>query len=180
MEGGEQSGSRMDFGSLVLRKPTPSRPQPGSSSSDSLTLWTGYGGRETTAGSGGGHESDRSYSHMLAGSMSSAVQGEDGREDGMGLGSRSLRSGGGSFAERLAARGNLNYKDMESGGIAGSGPPTSHQPKSVPPSQISMPQASYQLTIPPGLSPTQLLGSPVFLTTSQVGMGGDLIVPVKL
>jgi hypothetical protein len=162
MEGGDQSGFRMDSGSLVLRKPTPSRPQPGSSSSDSLTLMTGYGGRETSVGSGG-HDSDRPYSHM-----SSAVQGEDRREHGMGLGSRSLRSGGGSFAERLAARSISNYNESESGGMAGSGPSTNHQTKSVPPSQISMPQASYQLTIPPGLSPTQLLSSPVFLTTSQV------------
>ncbi|CAM6086107.1 unnamed protein product [Calypogeia fissa] len=145
MEGGEQSGQGMDYGSVVLRKPTPSRPLPaslpGRSSSDSLTLMTGYGG------AGGGHDSDRSFTHMLAGAMSSLPSSEDGREDGSSLAARSLGSGGGgSFAERMAAR--------ESSGM--------------PPSRISMPQtSSYQLTIPPGLSPTQLLDSPVFVVNNQ-------------
>lgn len=160
MEGEEQSGPGMDFGSAVLRKPTPSRPQPasvpGRSAVDSLTLMTGYGG-----GGGGGHDSERSFTHMLAGAMSSPTS-EDGREEGMSLGPRTLGSGGGSFAERLAARSSAN-KESELGGGMGSGGPTSNQSKVMPPSLLAMPPTSYQLTIPPGLSPTQLLDSPVFL-----------------
>lgn len=69
-------------------------------------------------------------------------------------------SGSGSFAERLAARG-LGQKDPP-GALRSS----TARFKSMTPSRLPIPRSPY-LTIPPGLSPTTLLDSPVLLSTGQ-------------
>lgn len=66
------------------------------------------------------------------------------------------RTGGGSFAERLAARGGFNAPRLNTARF-----------KCLP--SVSSPSGvrSPYLTIPPGLSPTTLLDSPVLLSNSQ-------------
>ncbi|KAL2609194.1 hypothetical protein R1flu_027767 [Riccia fluitans] len=177
MEAGEQqqqqqkSGTGMvEFGQL--RKPTPSRPQPnttairggGGPGDMGMSLYGGAAAAESS------NESERSFTHMLAGAASPPSSSEDGRgggmdSDGMSLGVRAVGGGGGSFADRLAAR----QKDLgELGGSLAGGGLANHA-KLTPPSRIAMPQPVsdfHQLTIPPGLSPGQLLESPIFAEPS--------------
>lgn len=128
----------------------------------------------------GGAEENRSFSHLLAGAINSPTSdGVDGSGDGKATSvesgtngeggdgrSSSPGAGGGSFAERLAARGAAN-KVTDGGGPPR--PPNSVRFKAMPPSRIPIPREGGYLTIPPGLSPTTLFdSSPVLLSTSQV------------
>lgn len=176
-----------------MRKPTPSRPQPtmvvgttpgGESAigfkpleSPMSAMVSGF-----LADQEGGAEENRSFSHLLAGainsptsdsvdgsgdgkttSMESGTNGGIGAEGGDGR-SSSPGPAGGSFAERLAARGAAN---KDGGGPPR--PPNSVRFKAMPPSRIPIPREGGYLTIPPGLSPTTLFdSSPVLLSTSQV------------
>ncbi|OAE20951.1 hypothetical protein AXG93_3846s1090 [Marchantia polymorpha subsp. ruderalis] len=151
------SGTGVEFGQVVLRKPTPSRPQ------SSMRGGPGDMGMSLLSQGFAEHESDRSFTHMLAGATS-PPSSEDGKgggmdSDGMNTGVRALGGGGGSFAGRLLAR-QKDLADM-GGGMGGGG--LLNQAKIMPPSRIAMPQQMpdfQQLTIPPGLSPSQLLDSP--------------------
>ncbi|KAL3699523.1 hypothetical protein R1sor_017545 [Riccia sorocarpa] len=174
----QQSGTGMEFGQL--RKPTPSRPQPnttgmrGGPGDMGMSLSQGFG----AAAPDNSNESERSFTHMLASATSPPSSSEEGKgggggssgggggmdSEGMSLGVRSLGGGGGSFADRLAAR----QKDLgDLGGGMGGGGLANHT-KLTPPSRIAMPQPAqdfHQLTIPPGLSPGQLLDSPLFVNS---------------
>lgn len=91
--------------------------------------------------------------------------------EGEGVNRGSPGASGGSFAERLAARGAANNKATTTGGSGGPPrPPIPGRLKSIPPSRLPIPRQSPYVTIPPGLSPTTLFDSPtVLLSTSQVG-----------
>jgi hypothetical protein len=190
-------------GGVMLRKPTPSRPQV------TVAMRGAYTSEATVAGVYRAIESPmssmvsgfladpeqemdtRSFSHLLAGAIAAPASGGDGGEDkgataDSGTGSPSLRvsspggasvGAGGSFADRLAARGAAHtaagFASAEAAGGGGGGgvsmPPSSVQFRSLPPSRIPIPRSAGYLTIPPGLSPTTLFdASPVLLSTSQV------------
>jgi hypothetical protein len=181
---GEQAGAEAGGGggNGVLRKPTPSRPQPiGTTPVGEPAL--GFKPLESPmsamvsgflADQEGGAEENRSFSHLLAGAINSPTSDSvDGSADGKTTSMESNTDGrssspgpaGGSFAERLAARGAAAIKDP--GGPPR--PPNSVRFKSLPPSRIPIPREAGYLTIPPGLSPTTLFdSSPLLLSTSQV------------
>lgn len=185
----------------VLRKPMPSRPQPTMPSRSGAEAGAAHKPIESpmssmVSGFLADQETeleDRSFSHLLAGAIDSPssdaaeeeekekpLTAEAGGTGNNGTVSRSLSGGsgsgspgasGGSFAERLAARGAAN----KAAGVAaaeGAGPPrppNSGRFKAMPPSRIPIPQQGSYLTIPAGLSPTTLFdSSPVLLSTSQV------------
>lgn len=104
------------------------------------------------------------------GASSHGVENHRGGE-GEGVNRGSPGASGGSFAERLAARGAANNKATTTGGSGGPPrPPISGRLKSIPPSRLPIPRQSPYVTIPPGFSPNTLLdSSPVLLSTSQVG-----------
>uniref|UniRef100_A0A0C9RMD2 TSA: Wollemia nobilis Ref_Wollemi_Transcript_11092_3323 transcribed RNA sequence n=1 Tax=Wollemia nobilis TaxID=56998 RepID=A0A0C9RMD2_9CONI len=91
-------------------------------------------------------------------SASGGITGTPGSIGGFGQAQRPpSRAGGGGLSERLAARGGFNAPRLNTARF-----------KATPP--ISSPSGvrSPLLTIPPGLSPTTLLDSPVLLSNSQV------------
>ncbi|XP_024368160.1 WRKY transcription factor SUSIBA2 isoform X2 [Physcomitrium patens] len=195
-QGGAESGGG-GGGNGILRKPTPSRPQatmvvgagehgigfkPLEGSMSSMV--SGF-----LADQEGGTEENRSFSHLLAGAINSPTpdsvdRSVDGRSTSMESGTNggtgnhqaeatdgrgsSPGTAGGSFAERLAARGAAN-KVADSGGHPSSGrPPNNNRFKVLQPSRIPIPRQGAYLTIPPGLSPTTLFdSSPVLVSTSQ-------------
>ncbi|KAG0604893.1 hypothetical protein M758_9G016900 [Ceratodon purpureus] len=194
---GEQAGAETGKNG-VLRKPTPSRPQP-----TMVVGTTGTQQQQQQQGGGeagfkplespmsamvsgfladqeGGAEENRSFSHLLAGAINSPTSDSvDGSGDGKATSMESGTNGGGdgrssspgpaggSFAERLAARGAAN-KDGGGGGGGPPRPPNSVRFKAMPPSRIPIPREGGCLTIPPGLSPGTLFdSSPVLLSNSQ-------------
>lgn len=197
LSGGE-SGGVGGGGNGVLRKPTPSRPQSTTTVGEATPGTTiGFKPLESPmsamvsgflADQEGGVEENRSFSHLLAGAINSptsdSVDGGDGKTASMESGtngsgiadaagdgrSSSPGTAGGSFAERLAARGAQAANNKVSDGGGGPPrPPNSVRFKAMPPSRIPIPRQGGYLTIPPGLSPTTLFdSSPVLLSTSQV------------
>lgn len=201
--GGEVNGG----GLVMLRKPTPSRPQMTTAAATRVFYnpegGGAYRGIESPMSSMvSGFLADqqevemdsKSFSHLLAGAISSAspASGDGADEQGGALdstatgnprlggeASSSVGGGGagGSFSDRLAARGGAANTagggTAEGGGGGGGGsaprPPSSGRARSLPPSRIPIPRPAGYLTIPPGLSPTTLFdSSPVLLPTSQV------------
>jgi hypothetical protein len=196
--GGEVNGG----GLVMLRKPTPSRPQMTTAAAmrvcynpEGVVAYRGIESPMSSMVSGFLADQQevemdsRSFSHLLAGAISSAspASGDGADEQGGALDSAATGSprlggeasssvgggAGGSFADRLAARGATN---TAGGGTAEGGggesaprPPSSGRARSLPPSRIPIPRPAGYLTIPPGLSPTTLFdSSPVLLPTSQV------------
>jgi len=100
----------------------------------------------------------KSFSELLAGNNGEGLiwgADEPKFEFGTGGGVNSIGRGGNSFAERLAARGGeppkLNTAKF----------------KTMPPSSLPIPKSPF-FSIPPGLSPTTLLDSPVLLCDGQM------------
>jgi hypothetical protein len=205
MEGEKRGGGGAGMagevgGGVMLRKPTPSRPQVTVATRGAYTSEATVAGVYRTIESpmssmvsgflADPEQDTRSFSHLLAGAIAAPASGGDGGEDkgataDSGTGSPSLRvsspggasvGAGGSFADRLAARGAAHtaagFASAEAAGAGGGGvsmPPSSVQFRSLPPSRIPIPRSAGYLTIPPGLSPTTLFdASPVLLSTSQV------------
>ncbi|XP_024539636.1 probable WRKY transcription factor 3 [Selaginella moellendorffii] len=170
---GEESGAGPGDGGggVMLRKPTPSR---GRLSLDSFgkSSDSSPSPMSLMANFLADHDADNSasYSSLLAGAMTADEKQTDGLN---GISSRLLASStAGSFAERLAARtstttATTTAESCKSGGLPASGPirPSTARFKSMPPSRLPIPRAPC-VTIPPGLSPTTLLDSPVLLSTS--------------
>lgn len=171
---GEQSGvttsSSGDIGGML--KPTPSRPQPSSSSMSGQQQQHLKADSPMTIASSFLNEQEseqemKSFSHLLAGALSpqaTVLEDSDGRRS----------PARGSFAERLAARGSANAEGLEA--EAGKAPrpagtPSNGRFRPTPnlPNPRAMGGGGDYLTIPPGLSPTTLFDpSPVLLANSQV------------
>ncbi|KAJ7561688.1 hypothetical protein O6H91_03G037900 [Diphasiastrum complanatum] len=156
-------------GGLMLQKPMPSRPQlvlpprssgdalfrPSEASPSSMSLVASFfADREPDA------ESKSFTSLLTAPSGSPVVSG------GLmaSFKSRTL-SPGGSFAERLASRDAANSSLMRQESMDDYKPSIARL-KQMPPSRIPIPRSDC-FTIPPGLSPTTLLDSPVLFSSSQ-------------
>ncbi len=203
---GVAGGGEVNGGSVMLRKPTPSRPQMTTAAATRVCYnpegVVAYRGIESPMSSMvSGFLADQqevemdsiSFSHLLAGAISSAstASGDGADEQGGALDSAATGSprlggeasssvgggggAGGSFADRLAARGAANTAGggtAEGGGGGGGSaprPPSSGRARSLPPSRIPIPRPAGYLTIPPGLNPTTLFdSSPVLLPASQV------------
>ncbi|KZV27164.1 putative WRKY transcription factor 2 [Dorcoceras hygrometricum] len=96
--------------------------------------------------------------HLLSGNLESGNQGSAfvvGKEEGNSNAARQMSSRGG-LVERMAARAGINVPRLDTDSI-----------KPADLSKIPEVQSPY-LTIPPGLSPTTLLDSPVFLSNASV------------
>ena len=166
------TSSSGDRGGML--KPTPSRPQPSSSSMSSQQQQHLKADSPMTIASSFLNEQEseqemKSFSHLLAGALSppaAVLEDSDGRRS----------PARGSFAERLAARGSANAEGLEA--EAGKAPrpagtPSNGRFRPTPnlPNPRAMGGGGDYLTIPPGLSPTTLFDpSPVLLANSQVSL----------
>eukprot|EP00249_Psilotum_nudum_P021075 c27962_g2_i1 orf=584-2809(+) len=118
-------------------------------------------------------ESDsKSYSQLLSGAMSSPTSlGSEWSKDKSAMtGATYIETPVGTNKEttsgdRLLARDSVNKVAAANGG-SGSVRPSTARFKTMTPSRLPIPRSPY-LTIPPGLSPTTLLDSPVLLSTVQ-------------
>lgn len=117
------------------------------------------------------HVDFKSSSELLAGAIASpaAAQSSEGTADTPSLLNavhKKPPSAGGHFPEKLVARGGLGQKGPGGPGSPGAGRSNIARFKSMTPSRLPIPKSPC-LTIPPGLSPTTLLDSPVLLSAGQ-------------
>eukprot|EP00249_Psilotum_nudum_P022450 c28521_g1_i3 orf=825-2567(+) len=165
--------SRTDIGEaggVVLTKPTPSRPTlvlPSRFPADVLTRTTDASPSPMTLVSSffADHDPEadcKSYSQLLAGAMTSSTPKSTDSPNNSAISSGTSQI---NIASGTAVK-DAGNQAPGGNGDAGVARSSTARFKTMTPSRLPIPRSPY-LTIPPGLSPTTLLDSPVLLSTAQ-------------